>query len=84
MKLRHSRFLGLTAGAALLATIAVSLVVISAAWSQSARTIRIVVPYPPGGGADVLARVVVNEIGNMHGPTAASFVTRTSRRSRAY
>ena len=30
---------------------------------------QIVVPYPPGGGADVVARVVADQIGNMHGPT---------------
>jgi len=42
---------------------------ITAAWPQSARAIKLINPYPPGGGADVLARVLVNEIGNMGGPT---------------
>jgi tripartite-type tricarboxylate transporter receptor subunit TctC len=42
---------------------------VSAARSQSARVIKIVVPYPPGGGADVLARVLANEIASMNGPT---------------
>jgi tripartite-type tricarboxylate transporter receptor subunit TctC len=41
----------------------------SAASAQSARAIKLIDPYPPGGGADVLARVLVNEIGNLGGPT---------------
>ncbi|MGD0023805.1 MAG: tripartite tricarboxylate transporter substrate binding protein [Xanthobacteraceae bacterium] len=51
------------------AAVALCFLAISGAWSQPARTIKIIVPYPPGGGADVLARVLANEIGNMHGPT---------------
>jgi tripartite-type tricarboxylate transporter receptor subunit TctC len=39
------------------------------AWSQPASAIRIVVPYPPGGGADVLARVIADAVGGLHGPT---------------
>jgi tripartite-type tricarboxylate transporter receptor subunit TctC len=38
-------------------------------WSQSTRTIRIVVPYAPGGVTDVLARVMADEIGRARGPT---------------
>jgi len=34
----------------------------SAAAAQSGRTIRVIVPYPPGGSADVLARVLAQEI----------------------
>jgi tripartite-type tricarboxylate transporter receptor subunit TctC len=48
--------------AALLGTIA-------GASPQSAAPIKLVVPYPPGGGADVLARVIADAIGNLHGPT---------------
>jgi len=33
-----------------------------AAFAQSGRTIRLIVPYPPGGTADVLARVLSQEI----------------------
>ncbi len=55
-----------TAAAVTLATVSLA---VAAAWSQSARPIKIIIPYPPGGGADVLARVVADTIGNMHGPT---------------
>ena len=33
------------------------------AWSQAARTIKIVVPYPPGSGPDILSRLMADEIG---------------------
>src|SRR5215213_10276443 len=39
------------------------------AWSQSARTIRVVVPFPPGGSADILARVLGEQINKTNGPT---------------
>src|SRR6266849_969625 len=37
-------------------------------WSQ-ARTIRFVVPFPGGGGADLLTRVLAEQIGRMQGVT---------------
>jgi tripartite-type tricarboxylate transporter receptor subunit TctC len=37
------------------------------AWSQTSRTIKIVVPYAPGGGADVLARLLAEQIGRAQG-----------------
>jgi tripartite-type tricarboxylate transporter receptor subunit TctC len=49
----------LAAGMALASSGAVS--------AQSGRTIRIIVPYPPGGSADVLARVLVQEINEHDG-----------------
>jgi tripartite-type tricarboxylate transporter receptor subunit TctC len=39
-----------------------------AAWSQAARTIRLVVPYQPGAAVDVLARLLGEEIGRTRGP----------------
>ncbi len=38
------------------------------AWSQSTSAIKIVVPYPPAGGADVLARILADAIGTLGGP----------------
>jgi tripartite-type tricarboxylate transporter receptor subunit TctC len=51
----------------IVAAIAV-LVVPTGAWPQS-RTIRIVVPFAPAGGSDILARLVANHISRVHGPT---------------
>ena len=38
------------------------------AWAQSA-TIKIVVPYTPGSGPDILARLMAEQIGRTQGPT---------------
>jgi tripartite-type tricarboxylate transporter receptor subunit TctC len=40
----------------------------SSAWSQTAGTIKLLVPYPPGGGIDVLARIVAEQVGRARGP----------------
>jgi tripartite-type tricarboxylate transporter receptor subunit TctC len=39
------------------------------AWSQAPRTIKIVVPVPPGGGMDFLARLLADQIGHTQGVT---------------
>jgi tripartite-type tricarboxylate transporter receptor subunit TctC len=39
------------------------------AWCQTTRTIKMVVPYAPGGGADALARILADQIGRTRGPT---------------
>src|SRR5262249_5960970 len=54
----------------LLAASAVALGLLSfspAAWSQ--RTIKVVVPFPPGGSADILARVVGEQVGKTNAVT---------------
>jgi tripartite-type tricarboxylate transporter receptor subunit TctC len=42
---------------------------VSTAWSQAARTIRLILPFPPGGPADAMARLVAQQIGTSGGPT---------------
>jgi tripartite-type tricarboxylate transporter receptor subunit TctC len=37
--------------------------------SQTAKAIKIIVPFPPGGPADTLARLLIEQIGLAHGPT---------------
>jgi tripartite-type tricarboxylate transporter receptor subunit TctC len=39
------------------------------AWSQSGKSIRVIVPFPPGGSADILARVLGNQISETNGQT---------------
>jgi tripartite-type tricarboxylate transporter receptor subunit TctC len=39
------------------------------AWCQTTRTIKVVVPYAPGGGVDALARILADQIGRARGPT---------------
>jgi len=57
----------LTSGVALAA--AFLLTFSTSAWPQTARTIRLIVPFPPGGAIDVLSRIVAEEVGREHGPT---------------
>jgi tripartite-type tricarboxylate transporter receptor subunit TctC len=62
----RARLLGST-----ISTVAVILAALSghAAWCQTARTIKIVVPYTPGGGADTLTRLLADQIGRTQGTT---------------
>ena len=39
------------------------------AWSQPTRTIKIVIPSPPGGGPEMLVRVLADQISQAQGPT---------------
>src|ERR1700704_122561 len=57
----------------LLAASAVALGLLSfshPAWSQ--RTIKIVVPFPPGGSADILARLLGEQVGKTNGMTVVT------------
>ena len=41
----------------------------STAWSQAERTVRLILPFPPGGPADAMARLVAQQIGASGGPS---------------
>src|SRR5437763_11728101 len=67
MKLPRRRFLLLATGAAaLLSTV---LLMGGSTWSQASKTIKVVVPVPPGGGLDFLVRLLAEQIGRTQGLT---------------
>ena len=68
MKLPRRKFLHLAAGAAALSVVFALLLSEHSAQSQT-RTIKIVNPYPPGGTADIVARVLSEHIGRTQGVT---------------
>jgi tripartite-type tricarboxylate transporter receptor subunit TctC len=68
MKFHRRRFLHLAGVAAAIALLSVT-VTGHRAWSQTARTIKVVVAVQPGGGTDFLARVLGEEIGRAQGQT---------------
>src|SRR5215831_13283966 len=39
------------------------------AWSQAPGSFKIVVPYPPASGPDILSRLMAEQIGRAQGPT---------------
>lgn len=68
-KLKHPRrrFLNVAAGAA--ALLSTALLTGGSAWSQAPKTIKIVVPVPPGGSLDFLVRLLAEQIGRTQGLT---------------
>ena len=60
------KLLGLAAGTLALAGLAGALPP-HPAWSQAARTIRIILPVPPGGSIDVLARILADHVSSTKG-----------------
>ena len=66
MKRPRRIFLHLGVGAVVLGLLSIA-VPDHGAWSQTARTIKIVNPYPPGGTADIVARVLSEQIGRSQG-----------------
>jgi tripartite-type tricarboxylate transporter receptor subunit TctC len=57
------------AAALMLASVLLIEAGVSGAWSQPAGTIKLLVPYPPGGGIDAVARIVAEQVGRTQGPT---------------
>jgi tripartite-type tricarboxylate transporter receptor subunit TctC len=69
MNLPRGVFLRLVAGGAALAAVTGSQLLATPAWPQAAKVIKIIVPYPPGGAADVVARTIADQVGKLQGPT---------------
>src|SRR6266404_6377141 len=69
MTYRRCRFFNLGV-AALSVAFAVVLLAVSgqSGFTQGARTIRILVPFPAGGSADILARLLGEQISKSNGP----------------
>src|SRR6266581_7125777 len=68
MNLSRRTLLHLAAGAVALAVLFTALAG-QAAWAQAARTVKIVVPFPPAGGSDILARMLADQVGRAQGLT---------------
>ena len=60
------KFFGLSIGALALAALAIALPS-HVSLSQAARTIRIILPVPPGGSIDILSRILADQISNATG-----------------
>jgi len=69
VKMRRRDFITIIAGSLLSVFLSLIAVPGELAWSQSGKSIRIIVPFPPGGSADVLARILGNRISEANGQT---------------
>jgi tripartite-type tricarboxylate transporter receptor subunit TctC len=71
MKLPRRRFPHLVAGAAILLINSAIVIALSGqgASSQPTKTIKVIVPFPPGGTGDLIARILVEQIGRTQGVT---------------
>ena len=62
------KLLALTASALALAIVTIA-AIDQPAWSQAARTIRVVITVPPGGSIDILFRLLADQISSTQGQT---------------
>lgn len=71
MKLPRRKFLFLAGRPAIFTLVSIMLISLSgqSAWSQTGRTIKIVVPFPPGAANDILPRLLAEQIGRAQGVT---------------
>ena len=71
MTIPRRRFLHFAATAAGLVPVVISVLAVtgSAVWSQTSRTIKVVVPASAGGVTDTLTRLLAEQIGRAQGPT---------------
>jgi tripartite-type tricarboxylate transporter receptor subunit TctC len=69
MKPSRRQFLHLAAGAVAAPVLFALLFTGMAAWAQTAGVIKIVVPVPPGGALDMLARLLTEQVGRTQGQT---------------
>jgi tripartite-type tricarboxylate transporter receptor subunit TctC len=67
MKIQRRQFLKFV-GAAAAAVLVLYYCPATVAWSQSTRTVKVIVPSPPGGNSDVLIRLLAEEISRAKGP----------------
>ena len=54
---------------ALIVCLVLAAALVDPSWAQSNRPIHVIVPFPPGGAADVLARVLAQQIGDADNQT---------------
>jgi tripartite-type tricarboxylate transporter receptor subunit TctC len=55
--------------AAICLAMALAALTAQGAWSQAAKSIKIIVPYTPGNGPDILARLLGQQVALAHGPS---------------
>jgi tripartite-type tricarboxylate transporter receptor subunit TctC len=67
MRFPRWQFLRVAVGVAVVAVFSFLLFMVSVSWSQSARTVKIIVPLAPGGPADIVIRLLAEEIGRTQG-----------------
>jgi len=69
MNVPRRRSIALAAAAAILVALTALVPIGGGAWAQTPGTIRIIVPYPPGGGIDVVGRLFAQQISAAQGVT---------------